>query len=53
MIVDRAIGDGECEDDRVTSVMEMVMFIVKWRKVLLQLAVLSLLSEWAMQLLMR
>jgi hypothetical protein len=27
MIVDRMIGDGMCEDDRVTSVMEMVMFM--------------------------
>jgi hypothetical protein len=27
MIVDRMIGEGMCEDDRVTSVMEMVMFM--------------------------
>jgi len=27
MIVDRMIGDGMCEDDRVTSVMEMVMLM--------------------------
>jgi len=27
MIVDSMIGEGMCEDDRVTSVMEMVMFM--------------------------